>query len=97
MENKKTLENILDLMVKRAKYVMKFIMDHNYENTDQTRMVLYGFTQYYSALYDVTASQSLQNALDDIWSSVRWHLRGKQDYTETLVDIDNIEEMFKAL
>ena len=95
MENTKTLENILDLMVKQAKLVISREQDQE-KNIDQTRFVLYGFTQYYSALYDVTTSQSLHNSLDDIWGSVRRYLRGKQDYAETLVDIDNTKQMFKA-
>ena len=96
MENTNTLENILDLMVKQAKLVISREQDQE-KNIDQTRFVLYGFTQYYSALYDVTTSHNLHNSLDDIWGSVRWYLRGKQDYAETLADIDNAEKMFKAL
>ena len=96
MKNKKTLENILDLMVKQAKLVISREQDQE-KNTDQTRIALYGLTQYWNALYDITTSHSLHNSLDDIWSSVRWYLRGKQDYTETLVDIDNAKKMFKAL
>lgn len=98
MENKKTLENILilDLLVEQAKFVIGREQDQE-KNTDQTRFVLYGLTQYCSALYDVTISHSLRNSLDDILGSVRLYLRGKQDYAETLADIDNTEKMFKAL
>jgi len=92
MKNEKALENTLDLMVKRAKYVMH--LDH--KNTEQTRMVLYGFTQYYSALYDVTTSHILHTVLDDIWSSVHRYLRFKQDYANTIREIDNAKEIFKA-
>ena len=95
MENTKTLENILDLMVDQAKFVIDGEQGQE-KNTGQTRTALYGLTKYYSALYDVTTSQSLHNSLDDIWGSVRRYLRGKQDYAETLVDIDNTKQMFKA-
>ena len=96
MENKKSLENTLELMVKQAKFVIGSEQEQE-KNTEQTRIVLYGLTQYFSALYDVTTSQSLHNSLDDIWGSVRRYLRGKQDYAKTILDIDNTKKMFKAL
>ena len=95
MENKKTLENILYLMVKQAKFVVDSEQDQE-KNTDQTRIALYGLTQYWNALYDVTNSQSLRNSLDGIWCSVRRYLIGKQDYAKTVVDIDSTKEMFEA-
>lgn len=96
MENKKAQETVLDLMVEQVKFIIGREQDQE-KNTTQTRFALYGLTQYYSALYDVTTSYNLHISLDDVCSSGRRYLRGKQDYTKTLADIDNTKKMFKAL
>lgn len=92
MENEKALE----LMVEQAKFIITNEQGQE-KNTEQTRTIFYGLTNYYSALHDLTTSRSLRNSLDDIWYSVRQYLRGKQDYTKTITDVNNTKKMFKAL